>query len=212
MKKIQLYCLIFSFLCLCACGGSKENKTDEAITDQEDNIVASDKAQENAIAAIALNDKVMEKYMATMKLLKTKGADISKDANGLNALFKLKQLEDVLQEGGFKDFNEFVAVHTKIVYGLMASEMQSQNVEQKMKDAQSEGIKQIEESLKDPNISAEQKKILEQTLEQMKGTGDLGSQMQSALESYKNMVTEDDIAVVKKYTDDLKKVYESDKQ
>ena len=78
-----------------------------------------------------------------------------------------------------------------------------------MEDAQAEGIKKIEESLKNPKITAEEKQILEMTLEQLKGSGQGSTDaFKGIMDNYKGIVTEDDMALVKKYATDLKKLYE----
>ncbi|MCU0391609.1 MAG: hypothetical protein MUE81_10870 [Thermoflexibacter sp.] len=206
MKKIQLYFIVFAFLMLGACGG-KETQS-ETTTSEETNSLAESK-DDNAIKNIALDDTKLKNYIETIKKLKEKGADFSEDVNALNGLFKYKEMEGLVQEGGFKDFNDFILVHSKIAYALMVNEMKEQDIENKVKDEQKKTTEELEKSLNDPNISEEQKKMIQQTIEQVKGMENIGSQIQSATGMYKNMVSDDDVAIVKKYSEALKKVYEN---
>jgi hypothetical protein len=210
MKAIQLYFVLLAFLALNACG-SKGTQSESTTSEQTIAVTEEEGTSDNAVKSIVLDDTKMKNYIGTIKKLKEKGAEFSQDINQLNSIFKYKELEGIVQEGGFKDFNEFINVHTKIVYAVVINEMEAQDVDSKIKEAQKESTKELEKSLNDPNISEEQKKIIQQTIEQMKGMENLGSQMESATSMYRSMVTDADIAVAKKYSEELKKMYEDNR-
>lgn len=207
MKKIQFYCSVLACCLLLACG-SQENESETTETAEE---VSQADAEEGskAMSSLKLTDDLMKNYMTLIPKLKEKGASLSPDMGKIEGLYQYNQLEGMIKEGGFKDLNEFIMVHTKIAYSFAANEMKSQNIEQKIGDAQAEGIKKLEESLKDPNITAEQKQLLQMTLDQLKGSGqESGNAIQGIMDSYKDMITEEDKALVDKYSVDLKKLYE----
>lgn len=206
MKKIQFYCSLLAFCLLLACGSQKsETETNEVAEEVNQ---STENEGNKVIGDIKLTDGLMKNYIAIIPKLKEKGASLSPDMGKIEGLYQYSQLEGMIKEGGFKDLNEFIMVHTKIAYSFAANEMKSQNIEQKIGDAQAEGIKKIEESLKDPNITAEQKQLLEMTLEQLKGSGQGANAVQGIMDAYKGMTIEEDKALVEKYSADLKKLYE----
>jgi hypothetical protein len=207
MKKIQFYCSLLACCLLLACGSQKgETETTEEVAEEEVQIDGKDGSK--TIGDIKLTDGLMKNYITIIPKLKEKGASLSPDMGKIEGLYQYNQLEGMIKDGGFKDLNEFIMVHTKIAYSFAANEMKAQNIEQKIGDAQAEGIKKIEESLKDPNITAEQKQVLEMTLEQLKGSGQGANAVQDMMDAYKGMITEEDKALVEKYSADLKKLYE----
>jgi len=206
MKKIQFYCLLVVFCLLLACGGKQNEEVSQTeVTDDKESRPMENPAE--AMGKLKLTDDLIKNYMVLVPKLKEKGASLSADMGKIEGLYQYNQMEGLIKENGFKDLNEFIMVHTKIAYGFAANEMKEQNAEQKMEDVQTEGIKAIEKSLKDPNISAEQKQILEMTLQQLKGNGQENT-IKSIMDSYKQMVSEEETDLVKKHTADLKKIYE----
>jgi hypothetical protein len=206
MKKIQFYCSLLAFCLLLACGSQKGETETTEVAEEEVQIDGKDGSK--TIGDIKLTDGLMKNYITIIPKLKEKGASLSPDMGKIEGLYQYNQLEGMIKDGGFKDLNEFIMVHTKIAYSFAANEMKAQNIEQKIGDAQAEGIKKIEESLKDPNITAEQKQVLEMTLEQLKGSGQGANAVQDMMDAYKGMITEEDKALVEKYSADLKKLYE----
>lgn len=207
MKKIQFYCSLMMLCLLVACGGTQN----EEITQTE---VVADKEptpMENPAEAMGktkLTEDLMKNYIALIPKLKEKGATLSPDMGEIEGLYQYNQMEGIIKENGFKDLNEFIMVHTKIVYGFAAHEMKEQGAEQKLEDAQAEGIKAIEKSLQDPNTPADQKKILELTLEQLKANGQGTNTIKGIMDTYKQIVSEEEIELVKQYRTALKKTYE----
>lgn len=207
MKKIQFYCSVMVLCLLVACGGTQS----EEVTQEEVTADAKPMLMENpldAMSKVKLNEDLMKNYLALIPKLKEKGADLSPDMGKIESLYQYKQVEGIIKENGFKDLNDFVMTHTKVVYGFVASEMKEQSTEQKLEDAQAEGIKAIEKALNDPNTPADQKKILEMTMEQLKANGQGTSTLKSILDSYGQMVSAGEIELVQKYKTELKKIYE----
>ncbi|SFE40893.1 hypothetical protein [Thermoflexibacter ruber] len=204
MKNLQMCMFLLICLLVLASCGSKNEGTEAA---QEE--IADNPMSEEAIVKIKLNDDLMKKYINAIKVLKEKGQEIDNNANAISSLYQYSQIESLVKETGFKNINEFVAVHTKVVWSMVSFQSGEEIKNIDYDKAKSESEKSLEEALKDPNLTEEAKKQLEQARELMNSSlSQSKNSMQQYLEQIKKYATEEDVAIVKHYMEDLKKVYE----
>ncbi|GAB4195976.1 MAG: hypothetical protein OHK0057_02530 [Thermoflexibacter sp.] len=204
MKNLQMCVVLLICLLVLASCGSKNEGTEAAQEEITDNPMS-----EEAIVKIKLNDDLMKKYINAVKVLKEKGQEIDNNANAISSLYQYSQIESLVKETGFKNVNEFVAVHTKVVWSMVSFQSGEEIKNIDYDKAKSESEKSLEEALKDPNLTEEAKKQLEQARELMNSSLSQSKEsMQQYLEQIKKYATEEDVAIVKRYMEDLKKVYE----
>ncbi len=208
MKTLLTYKFLLIFISILAsCGGNNEGK--ESIqTESSQEEIADNTISEEAIIKIKLNDDLMKKYINAVKVLKEKGQEIDNNANGIDALYQYGQLESLVREIGFKNINEFVAVHTKVVWSMLSFQSGEEIRNIDYDKAKSESEKSLDEALKDPNLTEENRKQLEQAREMINSSLSQSKEnIQQYLEQIKKYATEEDIAIVKRYSQDLKKIY-----
>lgn len=204
MKNLKMCMFLLICLLVLASCGSKNEGTEAA---QEE--IADNPMSEEAIVKIKLDDDLMKKYINAIKVLKEKGQEIDNNANAIGSLYQYSQIESLVKETGFKNINEFVAVHTKVVWAMLSFQSGEEIKNIDYDKAKSESEKSLEEALKDPNLTEEAKKQLEQARELMNSSLSQSKEsVQQYLEQIKKYATEEDVAIVKRYMEDLKKVYE----
>lgn len=204
MKNLRICMVLLMCLLMLASCGSKNEGTEAAAEEIADNPMS-----EEAIIKIKLNDDLMKKYINAIKVLKEKGQEIDNNANAISSLYQYSQIESLVKETGFKNINEFVAVHTKVVWSMVSLQSVEEIKNIDYDKAKSESEKSLEEALKDPNLTEEAKKQLEQARELMNSSLSQSKEsVQQYLEQIKKYATEEDVAIVKRYTEDLKKIYE----
>lgn len=204
MKNLRIYMVLLMCLLMLVSCGSKNEGTEAAEEEIADNPMS-----EEAITKIKLNDDLMKKYINAIKVLKEKGQEIDNSTNAINSLYQYNQVESLVKETGFKNINEFVAVHTKVVWSMVSLQSGEEIKNIDYDKAKSESEKSLEEALNDPNLTEEAKKQLEQARELMNSSLSQSKEsMQQYLEQIKKYATEEDVVVVKRYTEDLKKIYE----
>lgn len=204
MKNLRIYMVLLMCLLMLVSCGSKNEGTEAAEEEIADNPMS-----EEAITKIKLNDDLMKKYINAIKVLKEKGQEIDNSTNAINSLYQYNQVESLVKETGFKNINEFVAVHTKVVWSMVSLQSGEEIKNIDYDKAKSESEKSLEEALNDLNLTEEAKKQLEQARELMNSSLSQSKEsMQQYLEQIKKYATEEDVVVVKRYTEDLKKIYE----
>lgn len=208
MKKLQIYGLMLAFLLVWACG-SKENQSEATEKGAEEIAEETSEAGENPMLAnVTLTDDLVKKYMDVMPKLKEKGANMSVDSD-LEGLYRYKQLENVVQEAGFKDFSEFVGTHTKIAYAIVSLEV-GKNTNIDMDKIREEAAKEMEKAMNDPNLTAEQKEQMEAAQKLVDANLGAGKDIvKSTLDQFKKNLTENEREVVNKFKGDLTKLYEN---
>jgi hypothetical protein len=209
MRKVQIYCLLFALFLVWACG-SKENQSEATEKATEETLMGTDGANKNPMLAnIELTDDLVKKYMAVLPKLKEKGANMSANT-GIEGLYQYKQLENVVQDGGFKDFSEFIGTHAKIAYSIMALEMDANMKDVDINKARDDAKKEMEEALNNSSLTAEQKKQLEEAQKLINTNLETGENaLKNVFEQFKENVTDKDKEVVGKFKEELKKVYEN---
>jgi len=208
MKNLRIYKFLLIFISILAsCGGNNEGmESTQKDSDREE--IANSTMSEEAIIKIKLNDDLMKKYINAIKILKEKGQEIDNNTNSIHALYQYGQLESLVRETGFKNINEFVAVHTKVVWSMLSFQSGEEIKNIDYDKAKSESEKSLDEALKDPNLTEENRKQLEQAREMINSSLSQSKEtIQQYLEQIKQYATDEDIAIVKRYSEDLKKIY-----
>ncbi len=214
MKNLHIYKFLLIFISILAsCGSNNEGaesiQTESVQTESAQEEIANGIPSAEALIKIKLNDDLMKKYINAVKVLKEKGQEIDNNTNDINALYQYGQLESLVREAGFKNINEFVAVHTKVVWSMLSFQSGEEIKNIDYDKAKSESEKSLDEALKDPNLTEENRKQLEQAREMINNSLSQSKEtIQQYLEQIKRYATEEDIAIVKRYSKDLKKVYE----
>jgi hypothetical protein len=176
-----------------------------------------------------LTEDQIKNYAETYKNLKEKAPDILQQINqdpensdiGAD---KFGEIESIITDGGFRSYQEFVIVNTKIgaIFSIMQANSSMENFEDMNESGNQSfesGIAELERLIADPNTPEDVKNEYRKTIEELKQA------KQEVNESYTEnkkwadlvmkgadkiqglIVSENDLELVKKYEDDIFEAY-----
>jgi len=175
-----------------------------------------------------LTDQQIEKYIATYTQIREKSPDIleSINKNPKNAELnkEYEELQQIITDGGFDNYYQFVVTNAKVgsIFSIIQAQSGIENFENLTENSQElidNGIAEIDKILNDPNISEEVKKEQQKLKEELlKGTEKLQKNwkknekwakmvMKSTEKISGLFISEEDIAIVKKYEDQIMEAY-----
>ena len=191
-RLINLFFLATVILCSCSMSG--ENMKDEAMKALYKN-------------NLILTDEIVVKYCDTYKKLKAGGPAMLEqlNKNGGNPQASKDQFsnfENSIKEGGFSSYSEFVMANAKIGWAFSIS--QATGFQDQMQTMESDGEKQIEEALKNPNLPEETRKELEKSLITIRESYAKNTKWANvSLDLVKRIVSDDDLKIVKRHEKEL---------
>jgi RNA processing factor Prp31 len=217
MKKIFL---LLMTIYLASCGGNIPKNEKEA----------GELYKEITKTNFPLTEEMVVKYIATYKKLREAGPDFLKYTNGGadNGMAGFNAFEQIVKEGGFKDYADFVRTNAKIAWAFIIVQGQSGiedfgNFKNKMKNQGDEVYQQsfaeLDKMLNDPDVPAETKEQLRKTKEQLEqqrkdSYEKIENQWENdkkwaewTVDKIKNLTSEEDMKVIKKYRKELTEVY-----
>lgn len=208
-SRLSTITTIFLTLFLISCGGTKLDIYEE---------------YRNRVSTVGdLTDEMVVKYAKTYKNLRNFGIRFedylakNPDASGTATY---NEMEKIIKEGGFKDFEEFVKVNAKIAWAWNLS-MADRGIKdfdrmQEWGDKKTdEGVAQIEEALKNPELPAESREELKKAKETLlQARKDRNTDYKKnkkwaevAMKLTKPLTNEKDMAVIMRHERELMEVF-----
>lgn len=215
--SIFLWCFCFTFA---AC-----NIED---TSQEGSVLYKDITETN----FALTDEMVVKYIAVYKKMRAFGIDyvntVNQSEGATNGMEGYSQIEQIITDGGFTDFAEFIRVNAKIAWafsivqgssGMEDIKNMQDNLLEQGNEIQSEAIAEIDRNLNDPEVPEATKVELRKTKQELLQANQQMNQEVNqnwdknkkwadiTMNLVKKITSDEDMNVVKKHRKELLEVF-----
>lgn len=192
MKKL-IYSLIITTALLSSCS-TGVNQKEEALKALNTN-------------NLTLTDELVVKYIAAYKALKDQGPSLLDkiNKNGENPEANKTEfgtIEKAIKDNGFTGYPEFVKTNAKVAWAF--SLQQAGSFMDDMSGMKDDGIKQIDEQLKNPDVPKEVKEQLEKAKQEIIAAHAKNTKWANvSLDIVNHLVNEEDKAVIKRHEKEL---------
>lgn len=198
MRKLyfSILCFTVSHVCFWGCGGTSQQTADGA--------TIYDRLKRKNFS---LTDEMVTQEICAYKKLRDKGAhlleEVNKDQEGKKGF---AEVEGVVKSCGFKDYPDFVLVNAKVAWAFSVAqgELGVSNFEQMNQD----GLKQIDEQLKNPEVPEEVKKELRKSRQEIVDNWNKNKPWADVvLKQTKKLTSSSDIEVIKRHRKELEEAF-----
>lgn len=194
--------LLLCVFCV-ACGGGGNTEASEQT--QNDEITSADELLEgNPLSNFNLTQGHINSLIAMLEDLKAN----EKTFDSKNVLSEMASLQKYTIKHGFQGVEEFAQVYQKIFAGVTLITAEEENEKQNFDEQFEKAVVALEEQLKDPNISDEQKEGIRQSIEQQKQLLSNGGAMSQLRNSYGKLISDKEVSLIKQNIDKLRKAFE----
>ncbi len=166
---------------------------------------------ETNVSGVELTDEMIQKYIKAVKALHKLGPSIpqklaEKGESEATGIELYNEIDSVIKEAGFKDYFEFVKLNAKVAWAWNVSQGDLGIARfQTMKD---NGIKQIEETLANPEVPEETKVELRKTKQEILDNWEHNKKYADiAMSIVRPLTNRHDLEVIKRHQKELMEAY-----
>jgi hypothetical protein len=168
-------------------------------------------AYDKNVSGVTLTDELIEKYIKAVRSLHKLGPSIpqklaEKGESEATGIDLYHEIDNVIKEAGFKDYFEFVKVNAKVAWAWNIS--QGELGIQKFQGMKDEGLKQIEETLANPEVPEETKKELRKARQEIIDTWMHNKKYADiSMNIVKPLTNEHDLEIIKRHHKEIMEAY-----